>query len=131
MLKIILVPSLHRVSGTPARQNPLFPPLPKGGRKGDFFAAFASLRLCSAHALRETFRASVAAVPRWVLCVSAVNVISCFFPTSARLRSARARRPGPRPKCPLDLSLPRRTAPAGVGLYSHAGPRHPARVSGC
>src|SRR5919109_5614774 len=26
MLKIILVPSLHRVSGTPARQNPLFPP---------------------------------------------------------------------------------------------------------
>src|ERR671925_259369 len=75
MLKIILVPSLHRVSGTPARQNPLFPPLPKGGRKGDFFATFASLRLCSGHALRETFRASVAAVPRWVLRVSAVNSI--------------------------------------------------------
>jgi hypothetical protein len=40
MLKIILVPSLYRVSGTPFRQIPLFPPLKKG-MKGDFLC-----RLC-------------------------------------------------------------------------------------
>jgi hypothetical protein len=32
----------------------------------------ASLRLCSGHALREIFRVSVAALPRWGLRVSAV-----------------------------------------------------------
>ena len=74
MLKIILVPSLHRVSGTPAKQNPPLSPFAKGGQKGDFFAAFAPLR--------ETFRASVAAVPRWVLGVSVVNTLLCGRLTS-------------------------------------------------
>jgi hypothetical protein len=52
---------LHRVSGKPLRQIPLFPPLLKGDERGIFFVAFASeifrifwMRLCSAR-LSATF----------------------------------------------------------------------------
>jgi hypothetical protein len=48
---------LHRVSGTPFSKSPSFPLFAKRrDERGIFFAAFASLR--------ETFRASVAALPR-------------------------------------------------------------------
>ena len=61
----------------PNRQIPSFPPLRKGDEKGDFFAAFASpdpsfqrkpeSRGRPGQALRETFRASIAALPRRIL----------------------------------------------------------------
>ena len=41
-------------------------------RYSPIFAALASLRLRSGHALREIFRVSVAALPRWA---SVVNIL--------------------------------------------------------
>jgi hypothetical protein len=70
MLKIILAPSMSCTAsaGRHLGKIPLFPPLPKGDETGIFFAAFASLR--------ETFRASVAASPRWVFVVNLLSSLA-------------------------------------------------------